>query len=137
MKALFHLALPCNDVEQTRDFYKNHLMAKVGREAAHWVDIDLFGHQITFSKVGSFDFNYPQYRFENSVLPSFHFGVIIGIDQWQEVYKRLKQQKLDITTEVEFLTDKPGEHISFFVKDPNGYSIEFKSFSEPRNVFSS
>ena len=136
MKGTFHLALPCLDIQETKDFYTRVLKASSGREAANWVDINFGGHQITFSKVGDFDFNYPSYRFEEAILPSFHFGVVVDIDTWQSVYKELVKSSYEVTAEVEFLTNKAGEHISFFIKYPNGYSIEFKSFSEPRNVFS-
>lgn len=40
-----------------------------------------------------------------------------------------------MTTEVTFFENKVGEHLSFFVKDPNGYMVEFKSFKNPDEVF--
>ncbi|MHA7058523.1 hypothetical protein ACWGOQ_0014970 [Aquimarina sp. M1] len=42
---------------------------------------------------------------------------------------------LEVTTEVTFLENKIGEHLSFFVKDPDGYMVELKSFKNPEEVF--
>ena len=56
MEAKFHLALPCDDLEATKDFYLNVLEARLGRQAKNWVDIDLFGNQLTFFVQ---DFTYP------------------------------------------------------------------------------
>jgi extradiol dioxygenase family protein len=40
-----------------------------------------------------------------------------------------------LTTEVTFLKDKTGEHRSFFILDPNGHSLEFKTFTDPNEMF--
>ena len=42
-----------------------------------------------------------------------------------------------ITLIVNFLKDKIGEHHSFFVNDPNGYTVEFKCFTNSNEVFKS
>ncbi len=135
MKTAFHLSLPCNDVKQTKDFYVNTIGASSGREAEHWVDIDLFGHQITFTQAGKFNFNNPNYVFEGKILPSFHFGVIVGVEVWGQIYARLNEQNLELVTQATFLKEKPGEHLSFFVKDPSEYMLEFKSFKDEDSVF--
>ena len=53
------------------------------------------------------------------------------------MYKKLRDQKLDLVTESVFLKDRTGEHQSFFVKDPNDYMLEFKCFKTPEDIFSS
>lgn len=135
MKILFHLALPCEDIEQTKDFYINTLGAALGRHTQNWIDINLFGHQITFTKVGDFNFNYKNYRLDEHILPAFHFGVIVDTDTWGKIYSKLFTQNIEVTTEATFLENKIGEHLSFFVTDPNGYKIEFKSFKNIREIF--
>ena len=42
----FHLAIPVYDLEKSRDFYKNVLGCEEGRSSDHWVDFNLFGHQL-------------------------------------------------------------------------------------------
>jgi hypothetical protein len=131
----FHLALPCRSISVTKDFYIDTLGADLGRHTTHWLDIDLFGNQITFTKSGPFEFACKSYKFEGTILPSFHFGVIVDKETWISLYARLNDSRYEVTTEVIFLVDKKGEHRSFFVQDPNGYRVEFKCFSQPKDVF--
>lgn len=135
MQASFHLALPCFSVTETKKFYVEQLGAELGRNANNWVDINLYGNQITFTKSGRFDFSYQNYSFEGKILPSFHFGIIIDITTWGKVYARVNEQNIEVFDEITFLKGKTGEHISFFVKDPNGFMVEFKSFSQEDEVF--
>ncbi len=134
-KAPFHLSLPCTSISKTEDFYVDVIGAGLGRHTPRWLDIDLFGNQITFTKAGNFNFEYRSYKFEDSVLPSFHFGVIVDRDIWDTIYNRLMASEYEITTEVTFLKEKTGEHVSFFIRDPNGHMVEFKSFRNPKEMF--
>lgn len=136
MKTLpFHLALPCSSISVTRDFYIDTLGARLGRNSPNWLDIDLFGNQITFTKSGPFEFSYKSYKFEDTILPSFHFGIIVDQETWLSLYSSLNDSRYEVTTEVVFLKDKNGEHRSFFVQDPNGYKVEFKCFNEQKDIF--
>jgi extradiol dioxygenase family protein len=136
MQTAFHMSLPCQSVRETSSFYTN-IAASLGRKTQNWVDVNLYGHQMTFIKSGKFNFSNPNYVFEGKILPSFHFGVILDSETWNSVYKKLKEQNLDLVTESVFLKDKTGEHQSFFVKDPNEFMLEFKSFKTPKDIFNS
>ncbi|MGZ0016237.1 VOC family protein [Yeosuana sp. AK3] len=129
------MSLPCLSVKETKTFYVDCIGATYGRNTQNWVDINLFGHQITFIKAKKFNFNNPNYIFEGKILPSFHFGVIVDLNSWKEVYDKLQTMELDLVTESVYLKDKLGEHQSFFVKDPNGYMLEFKNFIKPEAIF--
>ena len=135
MKTPFHLSLPCLDIDITKDFYVNNIGVTSGRQAQNWIDINLFNHQITFTKAGKFDFNNPNYVFEGKILPSFHFGVIVDEKKLREIYARLKGLNLEMVAKATFLKGKPGEHLSFFIQDPNGYMLEFKSFKNKEAIF--
>ncbi|WP_245795561.1 MULTISPECIES: VOC family protein [Arenibacter] len=132
----FHLSLPSKDLQKTKKFYLEILGASLGRSTDQWIDIDLYQNQITFTKAGDFNFEYKSYRLGTEILPSFHFGIIVDTDLWCKLYARLSPLDLDITTEVTFLEDKVGEHLSFFIQDPNGYMVEFKSFKNNNEIFS-
>lgn len=134
--AQFHLALPCEKVEKTKDFYVFVLGAKQGRSTDTWVDINLHGHQLTFVEAGSFHFDYKNYNLNGHLLPSFHFGVIVDKEVWTKIYERLLETKFEITTDATFLKNKTGEHRSFFINDPDGYTIEFKHFKYAEEMFS-
>ncbi|MBC2838489.1 VOC family protein [Robiginitalea sp. SC105] len=134
-KASFHLSLPCRSISATRAFYVDILGAKAGRQSSQWVDIDLYGNQITFTKTGPFNFQYQSYKFEDSVLPAFHFGVLVSGPELEELLHRLEGLSLELPVNTLFLQDKPGAHRSFFVEDPNGFMVEFKNFLNPGDVF--
>lgn len=136
MKAQFHLALPCKNIEETREFYEDIIKVKLGRSTENWLDVDLYGNQLTFTRAGHFNFEFKSYKLDDFVLPSFHFGVIVPIDIWSGLYGRLFKMDLEVTTEATFMQGKKGEHLSFFVQDPNGYMLEFKSFKNVDEVFS-
>lgn len=135
MGASFHMSLPCLSVKATKSFYEDTIGASLGRKTQNWVDVNLFGNQLTFIKAEKFSFNSPNYVFEGKILPSFHFGIIVELKDWKKIYARLEEQKLDLVTQATFLQDKTGEHVSFFIKDPNDYMLEFKSFKKPDAVF--
>lgn len=134
MDTSFHMSLPCLSVKETKSFYTS-IGASVGRSTQSWVDINLFGHQITFIKAGKFNFNSPNYVFEGRILPSFHFGVIIDLKTWNAIYSKLKEENLELVDQTTFLKDRTGEHTSFFVKDPNDYMLEFKNFKNTGDTF--
>lgn len=133
----FHISLPCRHIEATEKFYTQIIGASCGRKSQNWVDINLFGHQMTFSKSGTFKFTYPSYSFEKTVLPSFHYGIILPNENWIKLYNKMKAEDFLHIDETKFLAGKPGEHKSFFLRDPNGYIIEFKCFKNPESAFES
>tara|TARA_R110001583_G_scaffold16776_2_gene68627 strand:- start:2218 stop:2613 length:396 start_codon:yes stop_codon:yes gene_type:complete len=129
------MSLPCISIKETKSFYVDSIGATYGRNNQNWIDINLFGHQITFIKAKKFNFNNPNYIFEGKILPSFHFGVIVDVDTLKKVYAKLEVLKLDLVSESTFLKGQMGEHTSFFIKDPNGYMLEFKSFKAKDTIF--
>ncbi len=134
-RAQFHLSLPCRSISATKSFYNETLGASLGRESTQWVDIDLFGNQITFTKIGEFQFHYKSYKFEDSVLPAFHFGVLVEGPEWEKLLGRIQGLSLELPVNTEFLSGRTGTHRSFFVEDPNGYMVEFKHFLNPDDIF--
>lgn len=137
MAAQFHLALPCTSINKTLTFYREVLGASIGRSSVKWADIDLFKNQITFTECGPFNFDCNSYNFNDDVLPSFHFGVILENKEWNALLKRLQLNAYPMTSQVKFLEHKIGEHHSFFIKDPNDYTVEFKCFLNSSEVFKS
>jgi len=137
MESRFHLALPCLDLAETRAFYLDILDVAIGRQGERWIDVDLYGHQITFALAGDYSFDYRNYRFDEYTLPAFHFGVILDKTKWNDLYTKLSDLDLEITSQATYLENSSGEQYSFFVQDPNGYMVEFKSFKDDREIFHS
>jgi len=137
MKANFHLALPCIELIKTKAFYVDLLGARTGRSGENWIDIDLYGNQLTFTKAGTFKFDFKNYRLGDQILPSFHFGIVIDVELWGQLYAKLNSTPLKLTPKATYMKEKVGEHLSFFIKDPNGYMVEFKSFKNSQEIFMS
>ena len=135
MERQFHLALPCLSIHKTRIFYIDILEADLGRSATKWADFNFFEHQITFTECGPFKIECKSYNFNGHILPSFHFGVLLQKEEWEKFRERLASKNVAIASEVKFLEHKTGEHQSFFIKDPNNYTVEFKCFTKPSDVF--
>ncbi|MCB0446459.1 MAG: VOC family protein [Gelidibacter sp.] len=137
MATQFHLALPCINVNKTRAFYTDVLGATIGRSAIKWADVNLYNNQITFTECGPFKFDCKSYSFNGDILPSFHFGIILNRTEWESILDRLKAKNYKIESQVKFLENKVGEHQSFFVKDPNDFTVEFKCFTNDKEMFKS
>lgn len=135
MNPVFHLSLPCRNMEETKQFYIDDLGFKHGRSSSQWLDVDLLNHQITFVLSKKFKMRTPNYLLEDNILPLFHFGVILDHNSWEEMYDKVNHWTLDITPKKTFFKDQNGEHHSFFINDPNDYTIEFKTFVDSDSVF--
>lgn len=137
MATPFHLSLPCTDVQLTKVFYTEQLGFKAGRSTHAWVDINVAGNQITFLESSSASITNSRYKFEGNILPIFHFGIILSEQEWNGQLKNCTEAGIITEAPQEFLTYQVGAHKSFFVTDPNGYSIEFKQFITPSDIFES
>lgn len=133
----FHLAAPIRDIEETRAFYTTVMGCKVGREAKSWIDLDFFGHQVSFHvKPEGLGGPEPTNPVDGKEVPVRHFGVILPWQDWQDLSKRLIAAKTDFVIDpyIRF-KGETGEQATMFFKDPNGHALEFKSFKDPSQLF--
>jgi extradiol dioxygenase family protein len=136
----FHIAFPVDDLEAARHFYGKVLGCLEGRSAEHWIDFNLFGHQIVAhykpgaaprNKAG-FDSN----AVDGHEVPIPHFGVVLTQDQWKQLAERVR------TAGVQFLIEpytrfegQVGEQSTMFFLDPAGNALEFKTFLDLGQLF--
>ena len=132
----FHLAFPVNDLNTTKDFYEKVLNCKVGRESESWVDFNLYGHQIVAHLAPNECNNVHFNIVDEDQIPCRHFGVILDWHEWEELSKKLDLLKINflINPKVRF-KNKSGEQGTFFLKDPSGNVLEFKTFKNDADVF--
>ena len=131
----FHLAFPVDDLEAARHFYGDVLGCPEGRSDDHWVDFDLFGHQIVAHLVES--------RSERAVnpvdgddVPVPHFGLLLRPTQWRTLADRLVRAGVGFVIEPHTrFAGQPGEQSTMFVLDPAGNALEFKAFADDAMVF--
>jgi len=133
---IFHLAFPVHDLAAAREFYGGVLECPEGRSSDRWIDFDLFGHQI----VTHLAENSAGIRASNQVdaddVPVPHFGIVLPIDEWQELADKLieKGVKFIIEPKIRF-EGEVGEQATMFFLDPSGNALEFKGFNDLSQVF--
>ncbi len=132
----FHLAYPVSNLEKARTFFTTTLGASEGRSAERWVDLNLFGHQLSLHLIDGDDINASTNAVDGDQVPTLHFGCVLDWKQWQDNYETLCER------DAEFIIDKKirfqgdvGEQGTYFVKGPCGIAIEFKSFKDPAQLF--
>jgi extradiol dioxygenase family protein len=131
----FHLAFPVTDLSAAKSFYVDVLNCKVGRSSDHWIDFDMFGHQVVAHLVEQ-----AEHPSTNSVdgddVPASHFGVILTMDQWNILKENLIAYKIKFIIEPKIrFVGEPGEQATMFFLDPSGNAIEFKAFKDDSSIF--
>jgi extradiol dioxygenase family protein len=85
----FHLAIPVDNIPVCRKFYKEILGCEEGRSSDHWVDFNLFGHQLVIHfKEKSKEKTYTN-PVDGKEVPIPHFGVVLEWDIFHEFSKKL------------------------------------------------
>jgi len=132
----FHLAFPVHDLAAARAFYRDVLGCGEGRSSDHWIDFDLYGHQI----VAHLDPAAKPVATSNPVdghdVPVPHFGVVLTMDQWEGLAVRLRAAgiRFGIEPHIRF-KGQPGEQATLFFLDPSGNALEFKAFADDAMLF--
>ena len=132
----FHLAFPVHDLSLAKKFYTNTLLCKVGRSSDEWIDFNLFGHQIVAHLDKSMDLENSLNIVDGKKVPVRHFGIVMKWNKWHQFVDHLKNEKVDFLIEPHIRFEgKPGEQATFFIKDPSGNALEFKSFKDKEMIF--
>lgn len=130
----FHLAFPVRDIDATRCFFVDVLGCRQGREAERWIDFDFFGHQISAHLAD--DDRIAVNTVDGKQVPVRHFGLILEWNAWESLAERLRTRNVEFLIEpyVRF-SGTAGEQGTFFVRDPSGNALEFKTFRDEREIF--
>lgn len=134
----FHLAIPVNDLTAARTFYGGLLACPEGRSSEHWIDFDLYGHQLVCHLVEGVPAD--QAAGNNPVdghqVPVPHFGVVLDMPDWEALAECLRNagQRFVIEPCVRF-AGQPGEQATMFLLDPSGNALEFKAFADIGQLF--
>ena len=132
----FHLAIPVHDLEKSRDFYKNILGCDEGRSSDHWVDVNLFGHQLVIHYKEKSTEKSKTNPVDGKDVPIPHFGVILEWNQFHNFSNQLIEKGITFIIDP-YIRFKglPGEQATMFFKDPCGNELEFKSFKDFNQIF--
>ena len=132
----FHLAFPVSNLEATRHFYVKVIGCTIGREAEKWIDFNFFGHQISAHLKPEAIAAQLKNAVDGDAVPVRHFGAVLSWDEWEALAERLKRlkQPFRIEPKVRF-KGLAGEQGTFFIDDPAGNALEFKTFKDMKSLF--
>jgi extradiol dioxygenase family protein len=135
----FHVAVPVNDLNLARKFYREVLGCAEGRSSDQWTDFDLYGHQFVIHlkpKPANTDNDYHTNIVDGHNVPIPHYGVVLTWDAWHELKVRLKTMDMKFVIEpgIRF-AGQPGEQATMFFLDPSGNALEFKAFKDISQLF--
>jgi extradiol dioxygenase family protein len=132
----FHLAFPVDDLAAARGFYGKLLGCPEGRSADHWVDFNLYGHQIVAHLAPEAVRAKATNPVDGDEVPVPHFGAVLPMKDWEKLAERLVQGGADfiIPPTVRF-AGQPGEQATMFLRDPAGNALEFKAMANPAKLF--
>ena len=132
----FHLAFPVDDLAAARRFYGKLLGCPEGRSAEEWVDFDLYGHQIVAHLAPEAARARATNPVDGEEVPVPHFGIVLPMEQWKALAKRLEQSAVDFIIEPTIRFEgQPGEQATMFFLDPAGNALEFKAMADPAKLF--
>jgi len=129
----FHLAIAVDDLTAARRFYGEVIGCREGRSAEHWVDFDLFGHQLVchLDRGPRADRATLHNPVDGEAVPVPHFGVVLELDAWQALSERLRDHGITFVIEPQIrFQGQPGEQATCFLLDPSGNALEFKAFRD-------
>lgn len=130
------MAIPVNDIPNNRKFYGETLGCTEGRSSDRWVDFDFFGHQLVIHHKPSDEGPLHSNPVDGKDVPVPHFGVVLSMEQFDELALRLKNLHIDFIIEPYIRFEgEVGEQATMFFKDPSGNALEFKAFKNLDQLF--
>ncbi len=132
----FHVAIPVHNLEECRSFYREVLGFEEGRSSDHWVDFNLFGHQVVIHYKPKSEEALHTNPVDGKNVPVPHYGVVLPWETFQSFSRELTGKGIDFVIEpyIRF-KGEVGEQATMFFLDPAGNALEFKAFRNMDQLF--
>ena len=132
----FHIAIPVHNLNECRAFYRDILNCEEGRSSDHWVDFNLFGHQLVIHYKPKSEEQLHINPVDGKDVPVPHYGVVLPWDEFQNFARKLTSKNVQFIIEpyIRFV-GQVGEQATMFFKDPAGNALEFKAFKDISQLF--
>ena len=106
-----------------------------GRSSDEWIDFDFYGHQIV-AHIAPGGGDAAANPVDGHDVPVPHFGIVLTLEQWQELADRLTAAGTEFVIEPHIrFAGQPGEQATMFFRDSSGNAIEMKAFADLRQLF--
>ena len=93
----FHLAIPVDNVKVCRKFYREILGCEEGRSSDHWVDFNLFGHQLVIHYTEKSSEEIHTNPVDGKNVPVPHFGVVLEWDTFHKFSNELTKKEWNLS----------------------------------------
>ncbi len=132
----FHIAIPVHNLDECRTFYREVLECEEGRSSDHWVDFNLFGHQLVIHYKAKTMEELHTNPVDGKNVPVPHYGVVLPWNTFQSFSERLRAKGVEFIIEpyIRF-AGEVGEQATMFFLDPAGNALEFKAFKDMGQLF--
>jgi len=132
----FHIAIPVHNLDECRTFYREMLKCEEGRSSDHWVDFNLFGHQLVIHYKPKTHDELHSNPVDGKDVPVPHYGVVLPWEVFEEFSRELKSKDIEFIIEPYIRFEgQTGEQATMFFKDPAGNALEFKAFKDINQLF--
>jgi extradiol dioxygenase family protein len=132
----FHIAIPVHNLDECRTFYREVLNCPEGRSSDHWVDFNLFGHQLVIHYKPKSEEELHSNPVDGKNVPVPHYGVVLPWDTFQHFSRELKEKDVSFIIEPYIRFEgQVGEQATMFFLDPAGNALEFKAFKDIGQLF--
>jgi uncharacterized protein len=126
---VFHLAIPCSDLDAAFDFYVTKLGCKLARRYQDRITLDFFGDQVVCHLSDKIDHDpkpYPR-----------HFGVTFKEQgEFDALLHLARQRELNFFQQpMKRFEGLIEEHLTFMLIDPSNNILEFKHYVDPRMMY--
>jgi len=132
----FHIAIPVHNLNECRKFYGEILECEEGRSSDHWVDFNLFGHQLVIHYKPKAKEGLHTNPVDGKNVPVPHYGVVLPWEDFEPFSQRLKSKGVEFIIEPYIRFEgEVGEQATMFFLDPAGNALEFKAFKDIDHLF--
>lgn len=132
----FHIAIPVHNLDECRTFYREVLKCEEGRSSEHWVDFNLFGHQLVIHYKPKSIEELHSNPVDGKDVPVPHYGVVLPWDTFHTFASELRSKGISFVIEPYIRFEGlVGEQATMFFLDPAGNALEFKAFKDMGQLF--
>ena len=132
----FHIAIPVHNLQECRTFYREILGCEEGRSSDHWVDFNLFGHQLVIHYKPKSEEALHTNPVDGKNVPVPHYGVVLPWETFESFSAELQEKGIEFVIEPYIRFEgEVGEQATLFFLDPAGNALEFKAFRNIDQLF--